>query len=151
MNTATAKSLRVGICRLTDPITFEQMDGSLLGGKPVTHVTEPISLEIGTHKERIRFRVVPKITEEVVLGLAWLDKWDPTIWWGGGCRHIQIGVGPDPPPHEHQNQGSPNTPSSSKPINELIGLLEIYKDLEEVRSERECDTLPLHHAIDCTI
>lgn len=45
-----------------------------MGGKPEKHVTELLTLEIGPHKERIHFILVPKITEEIVLGLAWLVK-----------------------------------------------------------------------------
>lgn len=83
MSTATATSLGVRAQKLSRPIHFEQMDGSLLGEQPATHVTEWITLEIGPHRELIRFIVVPKMMEDVILGLAWLDKWGPTIWGGG--------------------------------------------------------------------
>lgn len=39
-------------------------------------------MEIGTQQETQWFVVVPKITEDIVLGLAWFDKWGPNIWWG---------------------------------------------------------------------
>lgn len=71
---------------LTGPIRFEQVDGSLLGGTPATLITEPLQLEMGWHWELIHFMLVPKMTKAVILGLAWLDKWDPTIWWEVGDR-----------------------------------------------------------------
>lgn len=59
---------------------FEQVDGSLLGGVPAMYITEPVWMELGEHWEVIRFVVVPSMTEVVILGLAWLDKWGLTIW-----------------------------------------------------------------------
>lgn len=56
------------------PVRFEQVDGSLLGVAPATHVAEPVSLEMGQHWEVIWFIVVLKMTETIILGLAWLDK-----------------------------------------------------------------------------
>lgn len=44
-------------------------------------VTEAVRLEIGYHWELILFVVAPKMTEAVILGLAWLNKWRPTISW----------------------------------------------------------------------
>lgn len=43
------------------------------------HLTEPVWLEMGKHWEIIRFIIVPKMTEEVILGLSWLDIWGPMI------------------------------------------------------------------------
>lgn len=63
-----ATSMGMRLQRLGRPIRFEQMDGSLLGCQPATHVTEKVTMELGQHRERIHFVVVPKITEEVILG-----------------------------------------------------------------------------------
>lgn len=49
MSTAVADSLGVKIRKMLRPLSFEQMDGSLLGGQPATHITERITLEIGPH------------------------------------------------------------------------------------------------------
>lgn len=102
--------------------------------------------------------VVPRITEEIVVGLAWLDKWGPTIWWGGGCQHLQIGLGPNLPLHEEQppiprpvKQGG-NTVLHIKRTGE--GAFPKYfhhADLVEVFSEQECDNLPPHHSMDCVM
>lgn len=55
---------------LAKPLWFEQVDRSLMGGAPATHITEPIRLEMTMHWEMIHFVVVPKMTEAVILGLA---------------------------------------------------------------------------------
>ncbi|KAK9395807.1 RTL1: Retrotransposon-like 1 [Crotalus adamanteus] len=74
------KKVGIRVHRLARPIHFEQVDGSLLGEAPATLVTEPVRLDMGEHWEVLRFIVVPSMTEEVILGLAWLGKWGPTIW-----------------------------------------------------------------------
>lgn len=83
--------------RLHQPIKFEQMDGSTLGGVPTTHVTEPVRLEMGEHWENIRFIVVERMIEPIILGLAWLDKWELTIWWEGGFQKLRMALGPELP------------------------------------------------------
>lgn len=52
-------------------------------GNTATQVTELVGLEIGDHKETIRFIIVEHMVEPFILGLAWLDKWRPLIWWEG--------------------------------------------------------------------
>lgn len=46
------------------------------------HVTERVVLEIGQHRETLRFIVVPSNMEEIVLNLSWLDKWGSMICCG---------------------------------------------------------------------
>lgn len=36
--------------------------------------------------------------EAIILGLAWLDRWCPTITWEDSYRKIKLGLGPLPPP-----------------------------------------------------
>lgn len=59
-------ALRVQILRV--PIQSEQMDESILGWAPATHVTEPVRLEIGKHWEDIRFIVADAMTEPLLIG-----------------------------------------------------------------------------------
>lgn len=54
------------------------------GRAPATHITEPVWLEMGEHREVLRF---------IILGLSWLGKWGPKIWWEVGYRKLKIGVG----------------------------------------------------------
>lgn len=74
------KKVGIRVRPLRKPVWFKQVDGSLLGGVPATFITEPVQMELGEHWEVIRFVVVPSMMEAVILGLAWLDKWGPTIW-----------------------------------------------------------------------
>lgn len=76
--------------KLRTPIRFEQMDGSTLRGAPTTHVTKPVRLEIGKHWEYIRFLIVVKVIEPIILGLAWLDKWEPHHMMGEGFPKTEV-------------------------------------------------------------
>lgn len=77
----------------------------MLGGAPTTHLTEPVLLKMGEHREVLRFIIAAKMTESVILGLSWLDKWRTMIWWEGGYRKLRVGVGPRTPPHERGLRG----------------------------------------------
>ncbi|XP_039215403.1 uncharacterized protein LOC120315311 [Crotalus tigris] len=141
------------IYKLTQPIRFEQVDGSLLGGVPATHVTERVRMDLGEHWEVLRFIVVPIMTEAVILGLAWLDKWTPTIWWGGGYRHVRLGVGPMPVGGDAEEK-APDVPGTTAQLQERKGELpypEEYRDLAAVFSEEDCNQLPPHRSTDCAI
>lgn len=127
-----------------------------MGGVLATHVTERVKLDFGQHWELIHFIVVPKMMEEVILGLMWLDKWGPTIWWAGGCQHLRIGVGPNPPLHEQMWSSVFSKVSNLSPrVVEAKAVGEafpaVYRDLVEVFSEKECDALPPHCPTDCAI
>lgn len=61
-------------------------------------VTKPIKLEMGCQWELIWFAEVTKMTESAILGLAWLEKWSPTITWEGGYQKLKLVLGPDTPP-----------------------------------------------------
>lgn len=93
-----ANELGVQVLQLATPIRFEQIDGLVMGGAPATQVTELIKVEIGEHWEHLRFIVVDRMIEPLILGLTWLYKWQPVIWWEGGFRKLRFAIGPDPPP-----------------------------------------------------
>lgn len=47
---------------------------------PAMYLMEPMSLKAGTHEETIQFIVTPKVAETMILGLAWLRKWNLVGW-----------------------------------------------------------------------
>ncbi|XP_039178262.1 uncharacterized protein LOC120298525 [Crotalus tigris] len=138
---------------LPQPIRFEQVDGSLLGGVPATHVTEQVRMDLGDHWEVLRFIVIPITTETVILGLSWLDKWTPTIWWEEGYRKMRLGMGPIPRTGGNGGQ-VPDAPETTAQLQERGGEVsypEEYRDLAMVFSEEECNHLPPHRPTDCAI
>lgn len=44
-------------------------------------MTEPIGVKMGPYEETIRFIVALGMDHPMILGLAWLVKWNPTIDW----------------------------------------------------------------------
>lgn len=49
----------------------------MIGEVPATVLTEPVKLKMGWYLELIHFVVAPRMREVVILGLSWVDKWDP--------------------------------------------------------------------------
>ncbi|ETE57834.1 hypothetical protein L345_16448, partial [Ophiophagus hannah] len=148
-------------CTSEKAIWFKQVDGSLLGGAYATHLTKPVRLELADHWETIRFVMAPKMTDAVILGLSWLDKWGPTIWWQGGSCRLRIVKGHQPLPH-HQIEAPPtqrtfpeDSPeqlaATSDKTPEVGQIPREYQDLAELFSETECDILPPHCEMDCAI
>ncbi|KAK9400665.1 hypothetical protein NXF25_011379 [Crotalus adamanteus] len=151
INREVVQQMGIRVARLKSPIRFEQVDGSLLGGAPTTLVTEPIRMDVGGHWEVIRFVVVPSMTEPLILGLAWLDKWTPIIWWEDGSQRLRLPVGPQPPPTPDHDGDKGLGAVDPIPEGDGPGYPSIYNDLAAVFSEHECDTLPPHRVTDCAI
>lgn len=97
VNLLTDLKLGIRTKTITRPIQFQQINGLLIGGAPAMFLTESVRLEMSQHWEFIRFVVVPKMTEVVILGLVWLDKWGPTISWGM-LQEAKAGKRPRSPP-----------------------------------------------------
>lgn len=128
---------------MAKPIRFEQMDGSMLGGALATHITEPVKLEMGEHWELSRFVVVATMNESLILGLAWLDKWGPTIWWEGFFWKLRIATGPSPLPHERAMAGVvADLERSGCQAVDGPAFPQVYSNLAEVFREAECEVLP---------
>lgn len=97
------------------------------------------------------FLIVVKMIKPIILGLAWLDKWEPHHMVGGLFQKTEVstwartngtgscgrsrGGGTMGTTGRHCRRGFPN----------------IYRDLADVFSEDKCEVLPLHHSTDCTI
>lgn len=75
------RKLGMRLRELKSLIAFSQLDETIAGGVSATFLTEQVELKIGTHTKNICFFVVPGMTETMMLGLAWLKKWNPSIDW----------------------------------------------------------------------
>ncbi|KAK9401689.1 hypothetical protein NXF25_010045 [Crotalus adamanteus] len=146
-----ASQMHIRVTRLKSPIRFEQVDGSVLGGAPTTLVTEPVRMEVAAHWEMLRFIVVPSMSEAIILGLVWLDKWTPTIWWADGSRHLRLTAGPQPPVPERYNSNMKGEGADHITDGNQGEYPAVYEDLAMVFSEQECDSLPPHRRTDCAI
>lgn len=117
---------------------FEQVDGSLIGGSPVTH---QMQLKIGQHQETICFIIKLKMTVAVILGLS---------WWQKGEKKMKLGQRLPPATRVLGEAGKQREEGEVKHLKvileQLPGILFIpkeYRDLGEVFSKKECDVLTL--------
>lgn len=114
-------------------------------------VTKLIKLEMGCYWELIQFVVVPKMTESIIRGLVWLDKWSTMISWEGGYQKLRLAVSPDPPAIlterealqrlSDTNRGE-KAAATPEPLPGTPQIPREYQDLAEVFGEEECSVLP---------
>ncbi|KAM6472473.1 uncharacterized protein PHA67_005571 [Liasis olivaceus] len=73
--------LNLKVHRLKTPIIFRQVDGTAVGGGAVRYCTEAFELKVGTHRETLKCLVAPLASYPLILGMSWLERWDPRISW----------------------------------------------------------------------
>ena len=66
--------------RLNQPRDIFIIDGKSSSVGPMIHESV-IAMDIGSHREQIRFQVANLIKHEAILGMPWLKKHNPTINW----------------------------------------------------------------------
>lgn len=91
---ALVEKLRIRPRRLKCPIAFCQLNGSVVGGIPAMFVTEPLEMQMGAHSETLSFIVAPGMERPLVLGLAWLKRWNPQVDWRKGLLKFPPGRKP---------------------------------------------------------
>lgn len=96
------------------------------------------------------------MTEMVILGLGWLDKWAPTFSWEDGYWKLKLGLGSLPPPNPvgKRSVHPPEGKGAAATLEPWPGNPQIpreYQDLVGVFSKGECNVLSPHHSTDCTI
>jgi hypothetical protein len=63
------------------PIPVEVIDGRTLVSGDVTYETTPLDIFLERYYSIIAFNVIESSSNPVVLGLFWLDKYNPSINW----------------------------------------------------------------------
>ena len=63
------------------PIPLESVDGTPIAARGITHRTAAIEMVMEGHKERLSFNIIPIKSFDIILGLDWLRKHNPTIDW----------------------------------------------------------------------
>ena len=65
---------------MNQPRDIFVIDGKSSSVGPITHEAI-IAMDIGSHREQIRFQVANLKKHEAILGMPWLKKHNPTIDW----------------------------------------------------------------------
>lgn len=148
------EKLGMRLRKLQRPMASSQLDRLITGGVPATCLTEPVELKAGSHTETIRFIAAPGMKEAIVLGLAWLKKWNPSgkldsnKWQmrkkkvSGPQELVRVLRSCCVAAVEKVKVETANTLEESDSSEPLIP--KEYRDLAEVFGEKESDTLPTH-------
>lgn len=148
-----AKEMKLNLKLLKRPLAFCQLDGTMSGGDPAKFITERLELQTGDHVETLKFVVAPGMERPLILGLPWLQKWNPRINWRTGVVRIRI--------QRQLSEGVVTSPDSGRDLTKTeVALCHIegeekipreYWDLREVFSEEASSALPPHRSTDCAI
>lgn len=126
--------------RLETPIAFCQLDGSFAWGIPASFAARLLNLVKGSHSETL----APGMEMPLVLGLAWLKKWNHIDDWREGCLKFPNKRAPLPSKDENGRREPHRELASALSEQDLPSLSPEYQDLAKVFSEQRLDELPPH-------
>ena len=129
--------------RNVGPINATNVDGSRI--KPITKQTVPLHLEVAGRLQPTKL-LVADIGEEMILGLPWLRKYNPSIDWAAQTLEIAK-VAIELP---IRSQGGTRD-SSTDPIQLPEGIPETYIEFAQVFSKQEASRFPPERPYDHAI
>jgi len=161
---------KIRLVRKSKPIHVEVIDGRPLLSSSVTHKTEPIEVAFKDHSSRIIFNIIKTPSNTVILGLSWLEQYNPSIDWklrtmtflkkqskSQSNRRPKVGkplfIGARAFVRSSK-EGAPfviyAAPISAEKSS-TASIPEQYKDFEDVFQKKNADILPEHRPYDCAI
>lgn len=75
------KRYKIPLIKKPCPVPVEVIDGRPLASGHVTHETIPLEIELEGHNSFLVFNVIKTPTNSVILGLSWLQRYNPDIDW----------------------------------------------------------------------
>ena len=63
------------------PVSVEVIDGRPLISRDVTQKIKALDIYIDQHRNTVVFNVIKSLSNPVILGLFWLDRYNPDIDW----------------------------------------------------------------------
>ncbi|XP_053486133.1 macrophage mannose receptor 1-like [Ictalurus furcatus] len=147
----TVNQFHIPIHPLLQPHKLQAIDGAPIRGEIISHCTEPLFLQISAlHKDTIILYITISARNPVILGLQWLELYNPPIsWTDKKIPHWS------PYCHGHCLQ-APVIPLATTIVespNNLtpVHVLPEHHELYEVFSKEKASRLPPHLPYDCAI
>jgi hypothetical protein len=81
---------KIHIVKKLSLVHVEVIDGQPLSFGNVTHETIPLEVKFGNHSSSIVFNIIRIPSVPVILGLSWLERYNPQIYWKS--RNIEFPV-----------------------------------------------------------
>jgi len=165
-----AKLHKFSLVKKPKPVHVEVIDGRPLSSGDVTHETKPLKVRLENHESSIVFNIIKTPSCPVILGLSWLDKYNPLIDWR--LRKVTF-------PTNSLTMEPVKTMSTNKPL--FIGarafmkearhntplvifatptpedatstliIPKQYEEFKDVFEKKNADMLPKHRPYDCAI
>uniref|UniRef100_A0A671YIT6 Gypsy retrotransposon integrase-like protein 1 n=1 Tax=Sparus aurata TaxID=8175 RepID=A0A671YIT6_SPAAU len=156
MDWGLARKLGLDVELLERPVRARSLNGLELFS--ITHVSEPVPLQINNHKEVIRFYLFKSSSHSLILGQSWLLTHNPHIdWrtgeirgWGDSCTKTCL-----EPPYQKDEVTEINLfsthPATDAEFPDLNSVPTCYHHLRQVFSKTKALSLPPHRPYDCAI
>ena len=71
------------------PVSIEVNDSKSLASGDIIHETYPLDIYINEHHSTVIFNFIQSQSNPVILGLSWLDRYNPQIDWNNQKVKIQ--------------------------------------------------------------
>lgn len=152
------------------PVHVEVIDGRPLSSGNITYETKPLKICLENHRSNIVFNVIKTPSCPVILGLSWLDKYNPSIDWKlrkvtfptNSLKEESTKIKFTNKPlfigartfMKEAKQSTPfvifATPAKENATSTLV-IPEQYEEFKDVFEKKNADMLPEHRPYDCAI
>ena len=89
-----AKQNKITLVRKSKVVQVEAIDGRLLSSRDIIEETTPLATSIKNHTSHISYNIIHSPSTPVILGLSWLEHFNPNIDWSN--RNIIFLATPPP-------------------------------------------------------
>lgn len=169
-----ARCHRISLIQKTKPVHVEVIDGRPLSSGDVTHETLPVDVVINGHSSCVIFNIIRSPSNPVILGLSWLEKYNPRIDWISRKLDFPRSISNSSINQVKNHESSIVKPALigakafihaakegstfaiyAAPISESVktssGIPSQYQDYQDVFEKKNADILPEHRPYDCSI
>jgi hypothetical protein len=81
LNEEFTRNHKIHVVKKLSLVHVEIIDGEPLSSRDVTHETILLEVRFGKHSNSIVFNIIRTPSAPVILGLSWLERYNPQIDW----------------------------------------------------------------------